>query len=173
MDPERRTCARRIARVPAPAARDLLRHHDLRRLWLAHTGSVVGDGLHSIALVWLVFSTMGGGPGGLVLLQLGYAIPSLSLAIAASAQVATLVVPPLGGIAFEVVGPATLLLADALSFIWSAAMLARVSPVPRIAMAERRPLIQEATDGLRLGLMTIGAVGLLGVRGALAEPPNP
>lgn len=226
--------------MSAPAARDLLRQHDLRRLWLAHTGSVVGDGLHSIALVWLVFSTMGGGPGGLVLLQLGYAIPSLSLAIvsgtlvdrwdrkrimvvadlaraaivallavavllgaaslpvvivagallaaagtffgpargaimphyvpreliipanalfAASAQVATLVVPPLGGIAFEVVGPVTLLLADALSFIWSAAMLARLSPVPIAASG--------------LGLMAIGAAGPLGMRGALAEPPDP
>ncbi|HET8567638.1 MAG TPA: hypothetical protein VFM93_01470 [Candidatus Limnocylindria bacterium] len=36
--------------VPAPAARQLLGQRDLRRLWLAHTGSVIGDGLHNIAL---------------------------------------------------------------------------------------------------------------------------
>lgn len=216
--------------MSAPAARDLLRQRDLRLLWLAHTGSVVGDGLHSIALIWLVFSTMGGGPAGLVLLQLGYAIPSLSLAIvsgtlvdrwdrkrvmvvadlaravivallalavvagvaslavvivagvllaaagtffgpargaimphyvarellipanalfAGSAQIATFVVPPLGGIAFEVVGPVALLLADAVSFVWSAAMLARLAPVPRVVAPERRPLLEEAADGLR------------------------
>ena len=33
---------------------------DFRRLWLAHAGSVVGDGFHAIAITWLVFQTLGG-----------------------------------------------------------------------------------------------------------------
>ncbi|HET8567637.1 MAG TPA: MFS transporter [Candidatus Limnocylindria bacterium] len=177
-----------------------------------------------------MFSTMGGGPGALVLLQLGYALPYLTLAIvsgtlvdrwdrrrvmvtadlvraavvaalaaavatgaaslplvilagvglsaagtffgpargavlphyvarellvpanalfAIATQSATLIVPPVGGIAFEVLGPVTLLLADAVSFVWSAALLARLSPVAPISAAERRPLVEEAADGLR------------------------
>jgi len=54
---------------------------DYRRLWLAHAGSVIGDGFHSIAITWLVYQTLGGGPEALAVLGVAYVIPSLALGI--------------------------------------------------------------------------------------------
>ena len=54
---------------------------DFRRLWLAHTGSVIGDGFHAIAITWLVFQTLGGGPQALAFLGIANLIPSLALGI--------------------------------------------------------------------------------------------
>src|SRR6266545_2598367 len=59
----------------------VLRLRDYRRLWLAHAGSVIGDGFHGIATTWLVFQTLGGGPEGLAVLGLAYVVPSLVLGI--------------------------------------------------------------------------------------------
>jgi len=54
---------------------------DFRRLWLAHAGSVIGDGFHGIALTWLVFQTLGGGAEALAVLGIAYLIPTLALGI--------------------------------------------------------------------------------------------
>ena len=60
---------------------DLLRQRDYRLIWSAHTGSVVGDGLHAIAITWLTFSTLGAGAPGLAALGIALVIPSLVLGI--------------------------------------------------------------------------------------------
>ena len=54
---------------------------DFRRLWLAHAGSVIGDGFHAIAITWLVFQTLGGGPQALAVLGIASLIPALALGI--------------------------------------------------------------------------------------------
>jgi MFS family permease len=59
----------------------LLAQPDFRRLWLAHAGSVVGDGFHAIALTWLVFETLGGGPQALAVLAFAQLVPSLAFGI--------------------------------------------------------------------------------------------
>src|SRR5206468_2375586 len=52
----------------AKAVPELLRQRDYRLIWTAHTGSVVGDGLHSVAITWLTYSTLGAGAPGLAAL---------------------------------------------------------------------------------------------------------
>ena len=59
----------------------VLRLRDYRRLWLAHAGSVLGDGFHSIAITWLVFQTLGGGPQALAVLGIAYVVPSLAFGV--------------------------------------------------------------------------------------------
>jgi MFS family permease len=59
----------------------VLRLPDYRRLWLAHAGSVIGDGFHAIAITWLVFQTLGGGAEALAALGIAYVVPSLVLGI--------------------------------------------------------------------------------------------
>src|SRR5256885_1548395 len=59
----------------------LLRQRDYRLLWTAHTGSVVGDGLHSVAITWLTYSTLGAGAPGLAALGIALVIPNLALGI--------------------------------------------------------------------------------------------
>src|SRR5207237_9944373 len=54
---------------------------DFRRVSLAHAGSVVGDGFHAIAITWLVFQTLGGGPQALVALGIANLVPALTLGI--------------------------------------------------------------------------------------------
>jgi MFS family permease len=54
---------------------------DYRKLWLAHAGSAIGDGFHAIAITWLVFQTLGGGPQALAVLGIVNLIPSLALGI--------------------------------------------------------------------------------------------
>ncbi|HEX9435576.1 MAG TPA: MFS transporter [Candidatus Limnocylindria bacterium] len=54
---------------------------DYRRLWLAHAGSVIGDGFHAIAITWLVFDTLGGGPQALAVLGIANVVPALALGI--------------------------------------------------------------------------------------------
>lgn len=68
-------------RLGAPAGWTLLRRRDYRRLWLASTGSSIGDGFHSIAATWLVFDTLGGGPQALALLGIVYFIPTLAFGV--------------------------------------------------------------------------------------------
>jgi transmembrane secretion effector len=209
----------------------VLRLADYRRLWLAHAGSVVGDGFHSIAITWLVFQTLGGGPQALAFLGIAYAIPGLALGILsgtivdrldrrrvmvatdlvraslvallailvgtghasiavvitmgvalvlaslffgpaqgaalpsyvppdeivaanallqATRQGAQLITPAIGGVLFMTIGPVGLFLVDAASFVWSALMIARITPAAAVsAPPARRPLLQEAADGLR------------------------
>jgi predicted MFS family arabinose efflux permease len=69
-----------VDRVVPPGWR-VLAIPDFRRLWLAHTGSVIGDGFHAIAITWLVFQTLGGGPQALAFLGIANLIPSLALGI--------------------------------------------------------------------------------------------
>jgi DHA3 family macrolide efflux protein-like MFS transporter len=65
-------------------------------------------------------------------------------------QTGQLVTPAIGGILFVVIGPAGLLAIDALSFLWSALLLIRLTPGPALPGPEpRRPLLEEAADGLR------------------------
>ena len=54
---------------------------DYRRLWLAHAGSVVGGEFHAIAITWLVFDTLGGGPQALAVLGIANVIPALALGV--------------------------------------------------------------------------------------------
>lgn len=209
----------------------LLRHRDYRLIWAAHTGSVVGDGLHSVAITWLTFSTLGAGATGLAVLGIALVIPNLALGIlsgtlvdrwdrrrvmvaadliraaltvilaaavisgvaslpiviavgigmilasqffgpaqsaalpayvarddlvqanallSTSRQAASLLTPAVGALLFAEIGPHGLLLVDGLSFIWSALLIARLTPGPALpGPAPRRPLLQEAGDGLR------------------------
>jgi MFS family permease len=209
----------------------LLRQRDYRLIWSAHTGSVVGDGLHAIAITWLTFSTLGAGAPGLAALGIALVIPSLALGIlsgtlvdrwdrrrvmvyadlaraaiagllavsvsaglvslpvviaagigmilasqffgpaqgavlpsyvatdqivqanamlSTSRQAAALLTPAIGSLLFDSIGPTGLLLLDAGSFLWSAYLVARLTPGPALpGPAPRRPLLQEAGDGLR------------------------
>jgi hypothetical protein len=68
-------------RLGAPAGWTLLRQRDYRRLWLAQTGSSVGDGFHSIAATWLIFDTLGGGPEALAVLGIAYVLPTLAFGV--------------------------------------------------------------------------------------------
>lgn len=204
---------------------------DFRRLWLAHVGSVIGDGFHAIAITWLVFQTLGGGPQALAVLGIANVIPSLALGIlsgtivdrldrrrvmvgtdlaraalvgilaalvafgqatvpvvivvgavltvtglffyparnsvmpayvaradlvpanalmSATVQTSQLLAPAIGGVLFLVIGPVGLLVIDAVSFVWSAVLIARLTPGPAIpGTSPRRPLLHEAADGLR------------------------
>jgi DHA3 family macrolide efflux protein-like MFS transporter len=214
-----------------PAGWSVLASRDFRLLWLAHLGSVVGDGLHAIAITWLVFETLGGGPQALAALGIASLIPSLALGILsgtivdrldrrrvmvgsdltraglvavlavfvasgsatvpivialgmaltlaalffyparnsvlpayvaqeelvpanalmqATFQASLLLMPAIGGVLFVAIGPVGLLLIDAASFVWSAAVISRLTPGPALpGPAPRRPLLQEAADGLR------------------------
>lgn len=209
----------------------LLRQRDYRLIWSAHTGSVVGDGLHTVAITWLTFSTLGAGAPGLAALGIALVVPNLALGIlsgtlvdrwdrrrvmvyadlaraaitgllalsvitglaslpvvivagigmvlasqffgpargavlpayVASAQIvqanamlstsyqaASLLTPAIGSLLFDTIGPTGLLLIDAASFLWSAYLIARLTPGPALpGPAPRRPLLQEAGDGLR------------------------
>lgn len=204
---------------------------DFRHLWLAHAGSVIGDGFHAIAVTWLVYQTLGGGPQALAVLGVANLIPALALGIVsgtiadrldrrrlmvatdlvraglvavmaalvasgnasvaavivigtlltlaglffyparnsvlpayvakdelvganalmqATAQGSQLLAPAIGGVLFVAIGPVGLLLVNAASFLWSAAVISRLSRGPAApAAAARRPLLQEALDGLR------------------------
>jgi MFS family permease len=210
---------------------ELLRQRDYRLIWSAHTGSVVGDGLHAIAITWLTFSTLGAGAPGLAALGIALVIPSLALGIlsgtlvdrwdrrrvmvyadvaraaiagllalsvvagfvslpivivagigmilastffgpaqsavlpayvasdqivpanamlSTSRQAAALLTPAIGSLLFDSIGPTGLLLIDAASFLWSAYLVAQLTPGPALpGPAPRRPLLQEAGDGLR------------------------
>lgn len=68
-------------RIPRPSGWAILAQRDYRRIWLAHTGSVMGDTLHSLALVWLVFNTLSGGPQALAVLAFANLLPNLLLGI--------------------------------------------------------------------------------------------
>src|SRR5258708_28949441 len=68
-------------RPPMPPGWRVLATPDFRRLWLAHSGSVIGDGFHAIAITWLVFQTLGGGAEALAALGIAYVVPSLALGI--------------------------------------------------------------------------------------------
>jgi MFS family permease len=59
----------------------VLERRDFRRLWLAHAGSVVGDGFHAIAITWLLLDTLGGGPQALAVFGIANLLPSLALGI--------------------------------------------------------------------------------------------
>lgn len=59
----------------------MLRQRDFRRLWLAHSGSVIGDGLYGVALTWLTFSTIGAGAAGLAALGIAFLVPNLTLGV--------------------------------------------------------------------------------------------
>ena len=74
------TLGRFVNRFVPPGWR-ILAVPDFRRLWLAHAGSVLGDGFHAIAITWLVFQTLGGGPQALVVLGIANLVPSLALGI--------------------------------------------------------------------------------------------
>lgn len=214
-----------------PAGFDLLQLRDFRLLWLAHTGSVIGDGFHNVALTWLTFSTLGLGAPGLAALGIVMTLPNLLFGIvtgtlvdrldrrrvmaladlfraivvaalaatvaagvanlpiilgaglilttanlffgpaqvavmpqyvpterlvaanslfAISPQVTSLIVPGVAALLFAVIGPVWLLGIDALSFLWSAALIIRLTPGPVVQGAtRRRPLIAEAADGVK------------------------
>src|SRR3954468_4300452 len=68
-------------RLGALAGFDLLREPDYRRIWLAHSGSVAGDGLYGVALTWLTYSTIGAGAQGLAALGVALLIPNLTLGV--------------------------------------------------------------------------------------------
>jgi sugar phosphate permease len=68
-------------KLTRPAGFELLRERDYRLIWLAHSGSVIGDGLYGVALVWLTFSTIGAGPQGLAVLAFASLVPSLALGV--------------------------------------------------------------------------------------------
>lgn len=70
-----------MTRIRTPAGFELLQRGDYRRIWLAHTGSVLGDGLYGVALTWLTFSTAGGGAAGLAALGVVLLIPNLTLGV--------------------------------------------------------------------------------------------
>ena len=209
----------------------LLRQRDYRLIWTAHTGSVVGDGLHSVAITWLTYSTLGAGAPGLAALGIALVIPNLALGIlsgtlvdrwdrrrvmvyadlaratitgvlalsvfagfvslpvviaagigmilasqffgpaqgavlpayvasdqivqanamlSTSRQAASLLTPGIGALLFAAIGPTGLFLIDGASFVWSAFLVARLTPGPALpGPAPRRPLLQEAGDGLR------------------------
>src|SRR5256885_8637179 len=209
----------------------LLRQRDYRLLWTAHTGSVVGDGLHSVAITWLTYSTLGAGAPGLAALGIALVIPNLALGIlwgtlvdrwdrrrvmvyaalaraaitgllalsvfagvvslpvviaagigmilasqffgpaqgavlpayvasdqivqanamlSTSRQAASLLTPGIGALLFAAIGPTGLFLIDGASFLWSAFLVARLTPGPALpGPAPRRPLLQEAGDRLR------------------------
>jgi len=74
------TLGRFVDRLIPPGWR-VLAVPDFRRLWLAHGGSVIGDGFHAIAITWLVFQTLGGGAQALVFLGIANLVPSLALGI--------------------------------------------------------------------------------------------
>jgi MFS family permease len=219
-----------IARF-VPAGFGLLRQRDFRLLWLAHSGSVIGDGFHGVALTWLTFSTLGLGAPGLAAFGIATAAPNLVLGIVSgtlvdrldrrvvmvladlvraaavailavavaleiaglativvvglviatasiffnparqavmpayvpadrlvaansvfsiSPQVSSLIVPGVAALLFAIVGPVWLLGIDALSFLWSALLIARLTPTPAIpGVAKRRSLLAEAADGLK------------------------
>lgn len=204
---------------------------DFRRLWLAQAGSVIGDGFHAIAIAWLVFETLGGGPEALAALGIAQLVPTVALGILsgtivdrvdrrrvmvvadvarallvgvlallvaigeatvpvvivigmattlaslffnparnavlpayvekdqllpanalimATFQTGNLLTPAVGGVLFAAIGPVGLLTIDALSFVWSAFLVAGLTPGPALpGPAPRRPLLQEAGDGLR------------------------
>jgi len=68
----------------------------------------------------------------------------------ATFQASLLLMPAIGGVLFVAIGPVGLLLIDAASFVWSAAVISRLTPGPALpGPAPRRPLLQEAADGLR------------------------
>jgi MFS family permease len=67
--------------VAARLVPDLLRQRDYRLIWTAHTGSVVGDGLSTVAMTWLTYSTLGAGAPGLAALGIALVIPNLVLGI--------------------------------------------------------------------------------------------
>jgi len=219
-----------VSRLIPPGWR-VLAVADFRRLWFAHAGSIVGDGFHAIAVTWLVFQTLGGGPQALAVFGIATLAPSLALGILsgtivdrldrrrvmiatdliraaivaamatlvasgnatvpviialgvgqtvaglffyparnsvlpryvarddlvpanallqATTQSSQLLAPAVGGVLFVAIGPVGLLVIDTLSFLWSAAVIGRISsdPGPSTA-APRRPLLQEAADGLR------------------------
>lgn len=219
-----------MRRVVPPGWR-ILAEPDFRRLWLAHAGSITGDGFHAIAVTWLVFETLGGGPEALAVLGIAQLVPTLALGILsgtivdrldrrrvmvaadlmraalvgllgilvalgqapvpvviaigmsltlaslffsparnavlpayvareqlisanslmmATSQTGQLLTPALGGVLFVAIGPVGLLAVDAVSFVWSAFLIARLTPGPALpGPAPRRPLLQEAADGLR------------------------
>ena len=220
-----------MSRRFVPAGIELLRQRDYRLLWLAHTGSVIGDGFSNVAMTWVTFSTLGlGAPGlaalGVVMtlpnlvlgivsgtlvdrldrrvvmvladlvravvtgglaLAVGFGVASLPLILFAglvlttaniffsparqavlpayvsgdrlvaansllsiSPQVSSLVVPAVAALLFAIIGPVWLLAVDALSFVWSAVLIARLTPGPAVpAVAKRRPLVAEAAEGVR------------------------
>ncbi len=74
------TLGRFVDRLIPPGWR-VLAVPDFRRLWLAHGGSVIGDGFHAIAITWLVFQTLGGGAQALVFLGIANLVPSLALGV--------------------------------------------------------------------------------------------
>lgn len=204
---------------------------DFRRLWLSQAGSIVGDGFHAIAVTWLVFDTLAGGPEALAALGIAQLVPTLALGILsgtivdrvdrrrlmiaadltravlvgslailiatgqasmvavivismattlaslffnparnavlpayverdqllpanslimATLQTGQLITPAIGGVLFVAIGPVGLLAIDAASFVWSAMLVARLTPGAALpGSAPRRPLLQEAGDGLR------------------------
>lgn len=76
-------------------------------------------------------------------------VPANAL-MATAWQTTSLITPAVGGLLFVTVGPVGLLLIDAASFLWSAAFLRGLTPGPALpGPAPRRPLLQEAGDGLR------------------------
>lgn len=218
-------------RIGVPAGWALLQQRDFRLLWLAHAGSVVGDGFHGIAATWLVFETLGGGSEALAALGIAYLAPSLAFGVLSGTvvdrmdrrmvmvaadlarallvallaalvwlgvatvpvviaigiglviagiffyparnavlpsyvsaddlvpanalfatvfQAGALLSPAIGGVLFVTIGPAGLLAIDALTFLWSALLISRLTPGPAVPGPEpRRPLLEEAMDGLR------------------------
>jgi MFS family permease len=68
-------------RLGVPPGFDLLREPDYRRIWLAHSGSVAGDGLYGVALTWLTYSTIGAGAHGLAALGVALLVPNLTLGV--------------------------------------------------------------------------------------------
>lgn len=76
-------------------------------------------------------------------------LPANSLMMA-TFQTGNLITPAIGGVLFVAIGPVGLLAVDALSFVWSALLVARLTRGPALpGPASRRPLLQEAGDGLR------------------------
>ena len=220
-----------MARRFVPAGIELLRQRDYRVLWLAHSGSVIGDGFSGVAMTWITFSTLGLGAPGLAALGVVGTLPNLLLGIVSgtlvdrldrrvvmvladlvraavtgglalavglgvanlpiilfaglvlttaniffsparqavlpayvaedrlvaansllsiSPQISSLVVPGVAALLFAIIGPVWLLAIDAASFVWSALLIARLTPGPAMpGLTKRRPLVAEAADGLR------------------------
>jgi MFS family permease len=228
-----------------------------RTLWLAHTGSTVGDGLYAVALVWLLVTTLDGGPVALTLLGLAQTVPLLALGIMGgvfadrldqrrlmiaadlaragavgglaivmlldrgsvgsvlvcavllatagllfgparqsllaavvspermvsanallsfSTQSSSLLAPAAAGALFGLIRPEGLLIIDAISFLWSAALLSQLRLGRPAQSRRRRSLMTETREGLRFirvqprirALVAIGSLNQLLAAGPFA-----
>lgn len=114
-------------------------------------------GFASLALViaagigMVIASTFFGPARGAVLpayVERDQVVPANAM-LSTSTQAAALLTPAIGSLLFDSIGPTGLLLIDAATFLWSALLIARLTPGPALpGPAPRRPLLREASDGL-------------------------